>query len=129
MRFRSALIFSFFALIVALIGIELAAACAPAMPSESPTTIIEAGGAVANDACRFLEGVTQNQTLISICASVEEIALIATAIAPFLKTDDAGPCTTLPGTNVCATKALLGQGIQIVLANRARRLVLEAGSL
>lgn len=92
---------------------------------------VEAGAAGAQGLCTLLEGVTQNQTVISICATVEEIALIAAFVATLVRHGelaDAGACTPLPGTIVCATKAELGQAIPLVLAKRRALFVSDAGA-
>jgi len=101
--------------------------CRPAAP---PTTYVEAGTAVATDLCTLLEGWTENQTVISICATIEEVLLIASTLVPLLPAEaaDAGVCTLLPETTACATKKQIGRGIQIVLLKRRARLLLDASA-
>ena len=93
--------------------------------------LIEAGVAVVDSGCALLEGITQNQTVISICATVEEIASMVGFIAQFLRhgsATDAGACTMLPGTTFCATKSEMGAAIQFVLQKRAARFALDGGA-
>lgn len=105
---------------------------APAPPSTAE--LIEAGIAVVNSTCTLLEGVTQNLTVVSICATLEEVATIATFVSQFLKRElpytgaAPLPCTPIPGTEVCATREELGRGIVFVLAKRRARLMMpDAG--
>jgi hypothetical protein len=89
---------------------------------------VEAGTTAVNDACDLIEGVTQNQTVISACATAEEIAFIATTVGQFLRKgseSDAG-CTVLPKSAFCATRAEIGRGIELVLERRRARLTLDA---
>ena len=100
--------------------------------AESPIPVItDAGTAIVDNSCTLLEGITQNQTIISVCATIEEIATIASYVANFLHkgaTADAGTCTSLGKTGVCATKAEIGQGIQLILEKRRIKLLLDAGA-
>lgn len=103
-------------------------------PPPSTAELVEAGITVVNSTCALLEGVTQSLTVVSICATLEEVATIATFVSQFLKRElpyaDAAPlpCTPLPGTEVCATREELGRGIVFVLAKRrARFLMPDAG--
>ncbi len=95
-------------------------------PDAAPTpssiaTLVEGGIAVLNGTCTLLEGVTDNQTLISICASAEEVAGIVQFISGLLRhgeTADAGPCTIIPGSTLCATKSELGRAITFTVQKR-----------
>lgn len=124
MKFRYLLsLFSILAFAVIVAG---GAACIrPTVPS--PATV-EAGVDGVNGVCTFLEGVTENQTVISICATVEEIAFIASILAPFLVRNlDGGTCKVVQGTSLCVTPLDLGRAIQTVLARRRALLLLEGG--
>jgi hypothetical protein len=97
-------------------------------PPRSP-----AGGADAGSSgpglCTRLEGVTDNQTIIAICATVEEIAYVVSVLGPILgRETDAGACTQIPSTKVCATPLQMGRGIQAVLEKRRGLLLLDAGT-
>lgn len=97
-------------------------------PSEAPG-LLEAGAPPVGAICTWLEGLTSNKTVIAICADAEEVLQIATQIAPLLSPQtDAGACTPLPGTSVCATREQLGPAIQRVLYRRQARLLLDAGA-
>jgi len=97
-------------------------------PSEAPG-LLEAGAPPVGAICTWLEGLTSNQTVISICADAEEVLQIATQIAPLLSPQaDGGTCTPLPGTTVCATREQLGPAIQQVLRRRQARLIIDAGA-
>lgn len=92
---------------------------------------IDAGTEIANGACTFLEGITQNQTVISICASVEEVAALVGFVSSFLRHGqlvDAGACTAVPNTNLCATRAEIGQGISFLVAKRQAMFMLDGGA-
>ncbi len=117
------------AAILSLSALILVTDCACTKPAEPPITYVEAGTPVAKNVCSLLEGWTENQTIISICADVEEVLLIASTLIPLLSAEaaDAGVCTMLPGTTACATKRQIGRGIQIVLLKRRARLLLDAG--
>jgi hypothetical protein len=99
-------------------------------PVEPPITYVEAGAPVVKDLCTLLEGWTENQTVISICATVEEVLTIASTLVPPLSAEaaDAGVCTPLPGTTACAMKRQIGRGIQMVLLQRRARLLRDAGA-
>jgi len=116
------------AFVGAVLAVVMLQGCTPSqVPDAGP--IVEAGAGVANGVCSILEGVTDNQTVISVCATVEEVATIAAWILTFVRADttDAGACTSLT-TNVCATRAEIGRGIQLVLAKRRAILFVDAGA-
>ena len=103
---------------------------ADASATQSPD-YVEAGVQVATGACTFLQGITQNQTVISICATIEEVAQIATFIGSFLRHGeivDAGSCTVLPNSRVCATPAELGKAISFVVTKRQSLFMLDGGT-
>ena len=88
--------------------------------------------AVVSGACSWLEGITPGGTLVTICAVAEELLQIADFVRTLLgaaSSPDAGACTAIPTTNVCATKAQMGQAILEVLAKRRARLALDGGPL
>lgn len=98
---------------------------------KDPKTVadVEAGITVANDTCKFLEGVTDNQTLINVCATVEEIAWMVGIFAPLLKPAeqaDASTCKPVPSTKFCATPRDTGRMIQGLVSLRHARLMLDA---
>jgi hypothetical protein len=99
-------------------------------PGTTPQGVVEAGAPVATGVCSFLEGVLPDGTIATICATVEEILLIVSVVAPLIAADgvpEAGTCTILPGTTVCATRAQVGRGIAAVLQQRRARLMIDAG--
>jgi hypothetical protein len=115
-----------FALIAAL-ALPSLAACPPSVPPEPPTVYVEAGSAAVKEGCSFLEGITSNKTVISICATVEEIAYIVSNLLPVFAratVADAGPCEAL----ACLTPEQRGAAIRRVLERRRARLFLDAGS-
>jgi len=89
---------------------------------------VEAGIISVTAGCQFLKGVTENETVIAICATVEEIAFIASLFTPLLDTfPDAESCTYLPPPQrVCLTDKQIGQGIISVVDQRRSRLWLDA---
>ena len=92
---------------------------------------VEAGTQVASGVCTLLEGVTQNQTVISICATVEEVAAVVAYISTFLRHGeaiDAGTCTVLSGSKLCATKQEVGQGISLLIVERQMQLMRDSGA-
>jgi hypothetical protein len=100
---------------------------------DSPVDYEDAGYVIVDSACSFLQGVTTNQTIIAVCATVEEIAFIATILAPLLAKDtlDGGPvCDPVPNTDLCATPEQMGKAIQALIMRRRRLLLLdpEAGT-
>lgn len=104
-------------------GATLDSGCAhPAVPS--PATL-EAGANGVEGICTLLEGVTENQTVISVCATVEEIAwMVATFMPFFASSADGGTCMALE----CASPAQKGTMIQGLLGHRRARLFLDAGT-
>jgi hypothetical protein len=111
--------------------------CSPkpvATPNDADATApnyVEAGTQIANGVCTLLEGVTQNQTVITICATVEEVAAVVAFISTFLRHGeavDAGVCTVLPASNLCATKQEIGQGITLLVNKRQLQLLRDSGA-
>lgn len=91
----------------------------PAVPSGAT---LEAGVVGVDGICTLLEGITENQTVISICATVEEVAWIVATFAPLLDpTKDAGPIAT-------HTPQEMGKIIQATVVHRRARLLLDAGA-
>jgi hypothetical protein len=116
-----------------LVGVE--DACTP---SGNPDVgkIVEAGVPAISGVCTLLEGITDNQTVITICADAQELFTIGGIISSLLpKTEqvEAGivvPCTMLiinSGVSICATKQQLGQAIPVVLAKRRAKFLLDGG--
>jgi hypothetical protein len=100
-------------------------------PGTTPTTIVEAGvQPVVTEACTWLEGVTDNTTVLSICATAEEVLLIVGILTPLLAKEGApdAACTILPNTKICATKKQLGPAILQIVERRRARLLLDAGA-
>lgn len=85
---------------------------------------VEAGIISVTAGCQFLKGVTDNQTVIAVCATLEEVAFIASLFTPLLDTfPDAESCTyILPERNLCLTEEQIGQGILAVVERRKARL-------
>ncbi len=117
---------------IIVLGIVFAATehCSPRKPAPSPEAALDAGSRVVGTLCQFLEGITENDTLVTVCATAEEVLLIAQILAPLLaSSSDAGSnerCTRLPETEVCATKHQLGKAIPIVLEKRRAFFMLDA---
>ena len=95
-------------------------------PARTPTGGADAGS--GSGLCTRLEGVTDNQTVIAICATVEEIAYVVSILGPILGKEAGGACTPIPTTNVCATPLQMGRGIRALLEKRRGLLLLDAGT-
>jgi hypothetical protein len=117
-----------------LLGLCLLVNCRPASTSSNQ---VEAGATDTpafppQAVCANLIGVDSTGTLTAICATVEEIAIIATFIADLrARVGDAGAprvCTPLPGTRLCATDPELSAGIGLVL-NRRKSVVTRDGGI
>lgn len=98
--------------------------------AQAPTVVqvVEAGTTAADGVCTFLEGVTNSGIVRTICATVDEVAQIASFVLTLRTTTDAGvradaACTPLPttGAYVCATKEELANAIQFIAQVRAQR--------
>jgi hypothetical protein len=105
---------------------------APTSDASAPSSaaVVEAGAQVVNGACNLLTGWTSNQTVITLCATAEDIIDILGFFAQhkLLGRADAGEvCTVIPTTQVCATKRELGDAISFVLTKRSARYVRDAG--
>jgi len=115
--------FGFCCLTVACGSLLLQDCKSPLAPND-----IEAGIISVTAGCQFLTGLTENQTVISICATIEEIAFIASLFTPLLQQD--GPpdadCTYLPQQTVCLTQRQIGDGIDKVVSRRMERLLRDA---
>lgn len=114
-------------LLGAILFVEGAADCRkPVDPTD-----LEAGIVVVDSACSFLQGVTTNQTIIAVCATVEEIAFIATVLAPLLAKDTldgkAPTCDPVPNTDLCATPEQMGTAIQALIMKRRALLLTDGG--
>ena len=106
-------------------------------PGDTPTVVLEAGVTpVVDQTCAWLEGVTDNTTVLSICATAEEVLVLVGIIAPLLSKStatsstptDAGACKMIPSTTLCATREQLGVGILALIERRRARLLLDAGA-
>lgn len=96
-------------------------------PARSPSGGSDAG-TNGGGLCTRLEGVTDNQTIISICATIEEIAYVVSILGPILSRDaDGGACTPIPTTTVCATPIQMGRAIRALLEKRRGLFLLDAG--
>ncbi len=93
-------------------------------PTLSPNDV-EAGIISVTAGCQFLTGLTQNQTVISICATVEEIAYIVSLFTPFFDGHPDAACVYLPGDVNCLSYEQVGTGIQAVVERRKERLLLD----
>jgi len=112
--------------------LSLALQCGPkAPPPPPPAVALDAGSRVVGTLCHFLEGITENDTVITICATAEELLTIAGIVAPLLADQNDGGlatrCIVIPETDVCATKRQIGKGIAVVLEQRRSRLRLDDG--
>lgn len=100
----------------------------------TPADHVDAGIAAVEATCSFLEGFTENKTVISVCATLEEIGFIADTILSLFPAsrerkssaapDGGATCALLSGTTVCATRAEVGAGIKALVQKR-RALLLE----
>ena len=92
----------------------------------TPATV-EAGVSTVNDGCTFLEGITDNRTVISVCATVEEVAWLVSTFLPLLIAGDAGACQPIQGTALCLTPLQTGRAVQAITQRRIGRFLLDAG--
>jgi len=82
---------------------------------------VEAAVEVVDGTCTLLEGLTKNQTVLTICATVEELATVAAFVASFLRPAsvvEAEPSACTVVANTCATRAELGPAIELILRKR-----------
>jgi len=111
-----------------LFGAPLVVAdCRPGLPAEPGIVTFPADAAVqtVDGVCTLLEGITQDRTVLDVCATVEEIATIAAFIALHVRRDlgapdAAAPCTVV--ANMCATSEELGPALQFILAKRVAKI-------
>lgn len=105
--------------------------CKTSPPADAGITEVEAGQAVVTDACTLLTGVTQNQTVIAVCATIEEIAQVVALIATLRTADGGHPplsaesltCFPVPNNKLfCATPQEIGIGVTALLDARKARL-------
>ncbi len=85
--------------------------------------------AIANDTCTLIEAVADDGTVRTICATVEEIGVIANVIEAG-RTDGGVPrgrCAPVPGTTLCATPDEVARGFDAVIARRAAALRRDGG--
>lgn len=107
--------------------------CRDGQPITQPQ--VEAGTAVAGGICSLVEGVDDSGVVRSVCATVEEIGQIISFILTLRQTTDAGPpaasapCTPLPQSTFCATKAETAKGVLFVTQVRSRRLMRDGGAV
>ncbi len=124
-------------LITAVITLYCLPSCKPS-PS-SPIVEVEAGPPIAPlGPCSLLQGVTQNQTVIAVCVTVEEVANLVSTITRLRAADGGHPalsdvaltCFPLAGQPklFCATPLEIGTGLQEVVKVRGARLMREGGA-
>lgn len=97
--------------------------------------IIDAGATIAKDVCSLIDGIDDGGIQRSICASVDEIATVASFILTLRQSDrDAGAtrsreeCSNLPGSQFCATSREKAKAILFLVQARSARLVLDGGA-
>lgn len=77
-----------------------------------------------NSTCRFIEATTDDGTVKTVCATIEEIGAIVSLFVA--RRGDAGSpvgrCSVLPTTSFCATPAEVSEGIDVINARRAATL-------
>ena len=109
-------------------GVEAIGGCSPR--TSVPQTLDAATVAVGST-CSWLEGITPGGTIVTICAVADELLQIATFVISLLPQHaaDAGPCTAIPTTDVCASKDELGKAILEIIARRRARLARDGGEI
>lgn len=93
-------------------------------------SIVEAGAPAVENDCQLIENLTGSQALETVCASLPEVALLVSVVAPLIlarSSTDAGTCKLIPTTNLCATPTELHQGISAILKQRRARFLVDAG--
>lgn len=95
------------------------------LPPEPPISNVEAGVAVADDACTLLTGVDDDGTLRTVCATIEEIGQIVSFILTLRPIDAGGvaSCAPLPGSKVCATQPEIAKAILYLARRRQVRFI------
>ena len=117
------------ALAIVLCQAVLLEGCPPASSPDAGT--LEAGVVVVDATCKFIEAVTNDGTVKSVCATIEEITQIAKTI--FGARGDAGvrgavgPCKQIT-SDLCATPEELSRGIDEILVTRRARFLRDGGS-
>ncbi len=107
-------------------------ACQPANgPASDAGVWVEAAVGIADGACTVIEGVTNDGTVRTVCATVEEVGAIANFINKLRESDAGtkayrGQACVQVGT-VCATSYERAQGVLEVSRLRTRRLLLDGG--
>lgn len=121
-------------LTLVLVSGSLIIGTADCRPGATPGSVIEAGAPAVLGDCSWIEGITDNATVVAICASLPELALVAEIAASLIPLASAGrqasassACAVVPGLKVCATREQMGRGIVAVLARRGVRLGPDAG--
>lgn len=111
-----------------LTGVCGFAACHGAGSPADAGAVTEAGTVVVTDVCSLIEGIDNDGTIRSVCATVEEVAQIIAFILTLRTVQDAGApgqCTTLPNSTFCATSPERAKAITFVVRERAARLMLR----
>lgn len=122
-------------LVLLLVGSLAAGATTTACPTGASSPSVDAGaiGPVATGLCSLLEGIDDNGAIRTICATVEEIAQVIAFVLTLRTADDAGTtraraeCSTLPGTDFCATSPERAKAILFLVRTRSARFMLDAG--
>jgi len=92
---------------------------------------VEAGEQIGSGVCSLLEGIDDSGVLRTICATLPEIAAVASFILTLRTITDGGTsaqlnCTVLSGTSVCASKQEIAKGILHISKMRQMRLSRDA---
>lgn len=90
----------------------------------------EAGAPLSGGSrCENLQGATDSGAVLIVCLTVEEIAYVVSLLVPMLGLSaDAGACTIVPTTTVCAPPLAIGRALSKVLDQRRGRLMRDAGT-
>lgn len=99
------------------------AAC-KAVSSPTPAEI-DAGEQAATGICSFIKAVDPSGILVTICATVDEVAamvayVLGTRSVPRAAASGFQVCEMLPGSDLCVTNAERLAAIQFVMRERAR---------
>jgi hypothetical protein len=120
------------ALFATLLAIILFVGCPPPRTTSDPSSD---GGQVTESGvsrCYDLQGATDSAVVLVVCLTVEEIAYVVSLLVPALGASvdggskDAGACTTVPTTSVCASPRAIGGALTKVLERRRAQLYRDA---
>lgn len=110
----------------AIAFLELTTDCRkPVDPSQ-----IEAGIVEVDTTCRFLQGITDNGNVLSVCATLEEIAFVLSILGPLLAEHppEKDECVRIPTTNRCATPEQMGYALERLVMRRRAAIMLDGGT-